>query len=549
MAVVYIVILIGVLVFVHEFGHYLAARIFNVKVTHFSIGFGPKLFGFKRKDTDWEIRALPLGGYVQMYGNEFEEITDKEDPDFARAYNNKPIWQKAIINLAGPLFNLILPIPILFAVYLGTVTTDLPPHVGQVLDNSPAIGILEPGDVVTHIDGEEIKYWTTLHKLISENPDTELKFTVLRDGKSLDVNITPQSTTLRDSMDVMTETVGRIGITPDAAPSIIGLTSTQKPAATHGLQTFDEITAVNGKPVKTFVELEQAIRHNSSETLKLTVLRPTQLPVEYGTVSVLNPIQVTIPAQITSIDQLGIASANMYLSEVDPNSPASKAGLQKGDKILTIDGQSVNVFRSFLDKLVQDWENPHKLEILRGDNVITTTIQLEKLTIIGEFQEELPIIYAGFYHKTPIVSPDRVDKTWGDRFIYATTVSFTTTVKASTMLVVYVGKMFQGKVSTKSLGGPIMIGHMASKAGEDGINAFLRMLAIISINLGILNLLPIPLFDGGKLAILGVEAIKRGPLSMRTRQIIAYIGLAMVALLIMLAFKNDIERLWNLFFS
>ena len=409
MAVIYIIILIGVLVFVHEFGHYLAARIFNVKVTNFSIGFGPKLCGFKRKDTEWEIRILPLGGFVQMYGNELEEINDKDDPDFDRAYNNKPIWQKAIINFAGPLFNLLLPIPILFAVYMGTVTTDLPPQVGQVLDNSPAIGILEPGDVITHIDGEEIKYWTTLHNIIADNPDQELKFTVLRDGQTIDLSITPKSTTLRDNMDVMTETVGRIGITPDAAPPIIGLTSTQKPAATHGLQTFDEITAINGQPSKTFVELEHAIRHNNAETLQLTVLRSQKLDIDYGTVNVLNPIQINIPSKITSIEQLGIASANMYLSEVDPNSPAAKAGLQKGDRILTVDGKSVNVFRSFLDKLVQDWENPHQITLLRGDNIISTTIQLEKITITGEFQEEYPMIYAGFYHKPPIVSPDRVE--------------------------------------------------------------------------------------------------------------------------------------------
>ena len=159
------------------------------------------------------------------------------------------------------------------------------------------------------------------------------------------------------------------------------------------------------------------------------------------------------------------------------------------------------------------------------------------------------MIYAGFYHKSPIIPPDPVIKPMSDRFAFAARVSFTTTVKASSMLVVYVIRMFQGRVSTKSLGGPIMIGHMASKAGQDGLDVFMRMMAIISINLGILNLLPIPLFDGGKLAILLVEAIKRGPLTMRTRQIIAYIGLAMVALLLLLAFKNDLERMWNLFFS
>lgn len=550
MAVLYIIILIGVLVFVHEFGHYLAARIFKVKVLSFSIGFGPRLTGFKHGDTSWDIRLLPLGGYVQMYGSDFEEITDKEDPDFDKAYNNKPIWQKAIINFAGPLFNLLLPIPILFAVYMGTVTTDLPPNIGQVLDNSPAIGLLEPGDVVTHINGEEVKYWTTLHDIIAENPDTELKFTILRDGKSLNVDITPQSTTLRDAMDITTETVGRIGVTPDLAPPIIGLTSRQSIAAANGLQTFDEITSINGKPIRSYVELEQTLNHNTAETLDLVVLRPSELDINYGSISVLSPVHITIPNQVTSSRELGITSANMFLSAVDAESPAAKAGLQKGDRILEIDGKSVNIFRSFTDKLVQKWDEPHEITVQRGDEVFKTTIQLERLTIVGEFQEEMPIIYAGMYHKTPIVSPEQVKMTLEDRFTHAVTSSVTMTVKASSLLVVYVVRMFQGRVSTKSLGGPIMIGHMASKAGEEGIDMFLRMLAVISINLGILNLIPfIPLLDGGKLTILLVEAIKRGPLSMRTRQIIAYIGLAMVALLIMLAFKNDIERMWNLFFS
>ncbi len=549
MAVLYIIILIGVLVFVHEFGHYIAARIFHVKVLSFSIGFGPRIGGFKRGETSWDIRLLPLGGYVQMYGTEFEEVVDTTDPDFPRAYNNKPIWQKAIINLAGPVFNLLLPIPILFAVYLATVTTDYPPTIGQVLDNTPATGVLEPGDLITHINGEEVKYWHTMSKAIRENPNEELRFTVLRDGKSLDIPITPAETTLRDSFDIMTETIGRLGITPDLAPPIIGITSLKSPAAAGGLQSFDEITSVNGTPIKSYVELEQVLRRNTADTLDLVVLRPQKLAIGYGTISVLNPVRIDIPAKVYSTAALGITSANMFLSEVDPGSPADKAGLSIGDRILKVDGNPVNLFRSFEDMLVQKWEDPHKLTVQRGDDVFDTTIQLEKLTITGEFQEDVPLIYAGFYHKTPMSMPEPVTKTMADRFTYAAQVSVSTTVKASTLLVVYVVRMFQGRVSTKSLGGPIMIGHMASKAGQDGLDAFLKMLAVISINLGILNLIPIPLFDGGKLAILFVEAVKRGPISMRTRQIIAYIGLAMVIMLLMLAFKNDLERMWNLFFS
>lgn len=548
MAVIYIVVLIGVLVFVHEFGHYVVARLFGVKVISFSIGFGPRLFGFKRGETSWDVRALPLGGYVMMYGTEFEEVTDREDPDFARAYNNKPIWQKALINLAGPLFNLLFPIPILFAVYMG-VTTDMPAQIGQVLDNSAATGALQPGDTVTHIDGEPVRFWTQLHDIVADNPGVTLRFTVVRDGSTREVDLTPQETTLRDAMDVMTQTVGRIGVTPDLAPPIVGITAPLAPAARAGLQTFDEITAIDGESVRSYVDIERAVAHRQGDVLHVSVLRPVKLDVPYGTIQVLTPVDIQIKADGRTPAELGFDSANMFLSDIDQNSPASRAGLRSGDRILALDGVSVNIFRSFADKLAQNWESPHKITVLRDGEVFETTLQMEKLTITGEFQEEVPMIYAGFYHKTRYVMPDEIDKTFGERMAFAARSSIEMTVRASTMLVVYIGRMFQGRVSTKSLGGPIMIGHMASKAGQDGLDAFLRMMAGISINLGILNLLPIPLFDGGKLVILLVEAIKRGPLSMRTRQIIAYVGLALVALLIMLAFKNDLERMWNLFFS
>ncbi|MBR4986117.1 MAG: RIP metalloprotease RseP [Proteobacteria bacterium] len=548
MAVVYIVILIGVLVFVHEFGHYLAARIFHVKVEHFSIGFGPKLYSFKRWDTNWEVRALPLGGYVQMLGMEFEEVTDRTHPDYAHAYNNKPIWQKAVINLAGPLFNLLLPIPILFAVYLGTVTDDIMPRVGQVLDSSPAVGILEPGDMITSIDGKPVRYWTTVHDEIAARPNETLKVGILRDGQALEVQVTPEEATSRDVLDVNVRKIGRVGITPDLAPAVIGLTSTHGLAARHGLASFDEVTSVDGQPVRSYPDLESAIRHHSGDVMKIVALRPQKLDVAYGTVNILKRIEVEIPGEV-SLEAMGIASANMFLSEVDDKSPAAKAGLQAGDRILEADGKSMSVFRSFVDRLATNWEEPHTLLVQRGDEVFTTTIQLEKVTIVGEFQEERPVIYAGFYQKSPYVVPERVKMSSGDRFAYAGRTAVNSTVTASGMLVVYLGQMVRGKVSTKSLGGPIMIGHMASKAGADGLDAFMRMLAVISINLGIINLVPIPLLDGGKLAILLVEAIKRGPISMRARQIIAYVGLAMVAMLLLLAFKNDIERLWNLFFS
>lgn len=549
MGVVYFILLIGVLVFVHEFGHYIAARLFNVKVLNFSIGFGPRLGGFKRWGTQWDIRLLPLGGYVQMFGSDFEEINDKSNPDFERAYNNKPIWQKAIINFAGPLMNLLFPIPILFVVFLATSTTDLPPQVGQVLNNSPAFGVLEPGDVITKIGNRKVEGWSRVQEIFSENPGVELKVAILRNGVEKIVTITPEETVVRDAMDILKETKGRIGVTPDMASSVIGIASASGLAASHGLRTFDEITAINGIAVNTYVDIEQVLAKNDENELRINYLRPTPLSVAYGDYNLLVPHEVIIPQLVTSPGELGIASDNMYLTDIDPDSPAAKAGLQKGDCIVELDGQTVSVFRSFVDKLTAKWEDTHELTVRRGDEIFKTSLQLERIKIIGEFQEEVPVIYSGFYHSQKLVIPEMIEKSGFERWRNATKKSFVLTVKCSTMLAVYIGKMFQGKGSTKDLGGPIMIGHMAAKAGAEGFDTFLRMLAVISINLGIINLIPIPLLDGGKLAILLVEAIKRGPISMRARQIVMYIGLALVLLLLMLAFKNDIERMWNLFFS
>lgn len=549
MAIVYIIILIGVLVFVHEFGHYIAARCFNVKVISFSIGFGPRIGGFKKGDTNWEIRLLPLGGFVQMYGVDFEEVTDKEDPDFNRAYNNKPIWQKAIINLAGPLFNLLLPIPLLFVANLATVTEQLPSVAGLVLDGSAATGIMQPGDKITHINDKQVKYWYQVHDIVADNPKKPLEFTVERGNEIVKYTITPDEIELRDAYDVMRSTVGRIGVTIDQSTAIIGLTSPNAPAAIAGLATFDEITAVNGNPIYTYIELEQAIKNAPSGKLTLDLLRPLPVDADYGSINILAPMQIQLSNDTRDLEQLGIASAANFITQVDENSPASKAGLQPGDQILTHNGAPVSLFRSTLDNMAQKFEDVHTLRVRRDGNEFETTIQLQKLTITGEFQEEMPIIYAGMYSQIPTQVPDTIQKPFGDRLTYAGSEAIHTTLSASGMLVVYIARMFQGKVSTKSIGGPILIGHMAQKAGEEGAGTFMRMMAIISINLGIVNLIPIPLFDGGKLAILLVEAIKRGPISMRTRQIIAYIGLAMVALLLVLAFKNDLERLWNLFFG
>ncbi len=548
MSLIYIVLLIGVLVFVHEFGHFVVAKLFRVKVLSFSIGFGPKIYGFQRGETEWVLRWLPLGGYVQMLGADpFDEVAPE---DKGRAFNDQPLWVRSLVILAGPVANLLLPIPILFAVLLATHTEDLPPVVGQVLEGTPAEGKLEPGDEIVSIDGKAVRYWTTLLSEVSGAPGRELRLVVRRDGAEVEVGLTPRETLLQDELGIVSQRVGRIGITPDQMAPVIGIVDPEGPAARAQMATFDEVVMVGEQRVTTYLELWSALQAAGGAAVEVVLLRELPLGVPYGHVAVAVPRRVRVTAVYgDGMWDYGLESAGMYISQVDAGSPAALAGLQRGDRILALNGKGHNVFRSLVDEMAQGWEAPQVLTVRRDGQILEVPIALERLTVLGEFQEERPVIVAGFYSRVRTVPPPLRQLSWGDRFWHSSATSVETTVRASTMLVLYLYGMAEGRVSTKSIGGPIMIGHMASKAGEDGLASFLRMLAVISINLGIINLLPIPVLDGGHLLLFAIEGVKRGPLSMRTRQIASFIGFSMVVFLMLFAFKNDFERYWSLIFG
>jgi len=540
-----IVVLIGVLVFVHEFGHFIVARLFKVKVISFSIGFGPRMFGFKRGETDWVVRWLPLGGYVYMLGSDPSHKISEEDKDVA--FNHKPLWQRSLIILAGPLANLLLPIPILFFVLLANYDQDLPPVVGQVLDDSPADDAgLEPGDQVVAIDGEPVAYWKELRSAIIDAPGETLELTIDRAGSTVDLDVTPEPTMRSDPMGIVSNEIGLIGITLGQYRPIISISDPDGAAARAGLETFDEIVAVNGERIETWAELARIIRSSPGETLELVVVRGEVLPIDFGRIEVQRPLKLELVPETDGDDGIaGLQSANMVISQVEPDSPAAEAGLRRGDRVLALDGEEYDYFPTLQEDIVQSWEDAHILTIERDGEVMDLELQAEQVTVVGEYKEERPLILLGFHNLERQVMPDRIDVSFGARFAFAANYSIDTTADASKMLVLFIVRMAEGEVSTKHIGGPIMIGHLASKAGEQGIERFLEMLAMISINLGIINLLPIPVLDGGHLLLFAMEGIKRGPLSARTRQIASFVGLTIVIFLFVFAFKNDIERYWS----
>ena len=267
---VYFAILCSALIFVHELGHFVWAKVFGVKVLTFSIGFGPKIVRLRGRETEYCIGLLPLGGFVKMLEENRQEPVLPEDRK--RTFESQSLWKRVIIVLAGPAMNLLFPVLLYFAVSVGE-TRFQPPTVGVVLPGHPAEGKLRPGDRILAIDGERIATFAELHRIVSQSPNKELKLTVFRDTEHIEVVVIPEERTLVKPLEI-TEKVGELGIKPNRPASVVGVTRADSPAYRAGLRTFDLVTEVRGRPVKTFADLDLALRENHGETVPVTYLRP-----------------------------------------------------------------------------------------------------------------------------------------------------------------------------------------------------------------------------------------------------------------------------------
>lgn len=563
MGFLYFVIMIGALVFFHELGHFLVAKAFKVKVERFSIGFGPKLFGFWYGETEYVVCALPLGGYVQMLGGDFAEAETIEPEDRERALLSKPIWQRSLIVLAGPVFNLILPVIVFFAFSL-TQSTVPPSVVGDTLADTPAAraGLL-PGDRIVEIDGQPVRYWHEVLELVTPRPNETLPFAWERDGERMEGSITPESNTANeDALGVLQVTRGQVGIMLHTHGPTIALAGPDTPAARAGLENFDKILEMDGEPVKRLDKILARVRASQGKPIKIVALRPEKLDAEFGHFYKQTPITVTLsPAQVDGQWDAGFVRAEMVLSEVEEGSAAQAAGLRPGDYLLSLDGKAQTswivlirtVHLKVNDALVardkDDKEIPtvsFALEYMRDGVKHTTTLTPKITSYQDEFQQDRYKREIGWRTILDSVEPEEIAVPLHHRAVYGVKLGVDKTWEGLSMIGRLFVRIFEGKVSfSKQVGGPILMGELAARAGEAGAASFLWTMALLSINLGVFNLLPIPLLDGGRLMLFAMEAIKRGPLSFRVRQITAYVGFVMIILLMLLAFKNDIERNWD----
>ncbi|MDB4972523.1 MAG: Membrane-associated zinc metalloprotease [Myxococcaceae bacterium] len=548
MDLVYFIVLVGVLIFVHESGHFLWAKFFGVRVLTFSLGFGPKVAGFSRGGTDYVIAALPLGGYVRMLGENPHEQVRREDE--AQAFHMQPVWRRVVIVFAGPMMNLIFPLLLYFVVFLGTTKLS-PAIIGDVFPGQPADGKLEPGDRITGIDGEPVQTFYDLTRIVGTKAGQTLRFEIERDGESLTRPITPVAKRVERPLD-LSEEVGRIGISVNQPLSIVGVTDDHSPAAEAGIQTFDWVVAAAGKRCDRWGELERVLSTNRGSLVPITVLRPEPVAGPLGAllgVSIYTPRVSTLmpkPGTNPGGERAGLEAGDLYVSKVLADSPEARAGLRAGDRLFALDGQPIRAFSSFLEELEAGGGKERELTVRRDGELVTLRYALAHQRS-HEYEQEQDRYAVGLRRWQPtlpfaeVANPNPV--------AYAFHEAVRATGEVIELTAISFVRLFQGRLSMKSIGGPLTIFDAAGEAAREGAMNYLFLMGFISVNLGLINLMPIPLLDGGHLLFFLIELVTRKPLSARLREYASLAGLTILILLMVFAFKNDVERQWPQIFQ
>jgi regulator of sigma E protease len=554
MIVLYFILLIGVLIFVHELGHFLFAKLFGVKVLKFSLGFGPKAIGFKKGETEYCISWLPLGGFVKMLGQDPDDAIRPEDQ--GRALNQKPLWQRFIVFFAGPAFNLIFPIFIYF-VFFASQTTAWPPVIGKVFKGQPAAQAgLKPGDKIVSISGNRIRYWEDLQRHVYDRPGQPLKFQIERDGKRFERFITPKEY-VRATRLGSRERYGLIGISPELELAQIAISDPRSPAARAGLRTGDLVTSVNGKPVERWTAMAKVLDRNRGQSLRISFLRPGPSVSGFTDLHVMAPFTTVVDPEPKHKNgklryETGIFSAEFFVQEVEKGSPAEKIGMRPGDRVISFNGKPVTEAAASFAML--RFLHPHSSlrEFLRTKDEYTigwvpfgggkraAKFKLAHISYTDEYRHKQTRVVFGAHNRmlTRRADPIPIE----GRFSHAAVRSVRKTGEIVGVMAFAIVQFFRGGIPRDSIGGPIMLAYTAQVAARKGWDHFLWMMALISINLGIINLLPIPILDGGHIMFLVIEAIKRKPLSLRAREIASYVGLFLLIVLMIYAMRNDIRR-------
>jgi regulator of sigma E protease len=443
--VISFVVVIGVLILIHELGHFLVARWSGVGVERFSIGFGPVLLRWRGKETEYCLSAIPMGGYVKMMGEENPLEGGAALPyDPSKAFALKPLWVRFLIVFAGPGMNFVLA-AVIFIIVLGTIGRPVwPPVVGRVADGPAAAAAIRTGDVIESINGRPVTYWEDVERAISNSGGKPLVLQVRRGNEARSITVTPKRTVVRDPIFREEREVWESGAGPRLTPHI-GAVNPGSPAEMAGLKAGDQVVAVAGQPVFTPEELMQAIQKRPGQKFNITVDRGGQIV----TVEVLaTPVREKGPlGQETEVGRIGVSIVTKALSYASYSPPEA--------------------------------------------------------------------VWYG------------IERTWDMTVL--TTKGF--------------WKIVSGQIPLSNLGGPVQIASETGRQAQEGAAPLAVFTAVISVNLAVLNLLPVPMLDGGHLFFFLIEAVLGRPLSVRKRELAQQVGFVLLMLIMVLALYNDLVRI------
>lgn len=534
------VLLLGLLIFVHELGHFAVAKWCGVRVEVFSLGFGRKIFKFKRGDTTYCISLIPLGGYVKMFGDELGAEMSEEDKKFS--FTHKNVWQRIAVVLAGPLMNFFFAI-LIFGIVAMLGEEVRAPIIGDISPNSKAYSVgFRPGDIIEKAAGTDIATWDEFQLLmtnkIGQGMNVEIKRTGFDSAQKLDV--TPESRPNPNILS-MQSLVGDIdGLTVYSKAPILGIRGGSR-AEKAGFKTGDRIVKVNNVQVHHYRDLDPLMLPHQGSDVTLEIERN---PENEGQAPVKEQLTVNFKG-FSSIAILGIENSELYLYKVIAGSPAEKAGLRMGDRILTVAETQPMVWEEVLGSVKSyAGEGDLPMKILRGSEEIMINVKPEITSQMNMQGGEEKRYTIGIIPWIQLSAPD-LTKLKIDGPIDGIVRGYHRTVDVSIMTVVSFVRLIQTKISPKNLGGVISIGQAAHETFKIGIAQFLTMMGAISVNLFILNLLPIPVLDGGHLLFYTIEAIRGAPVSMRKMEIAQQIGLFVLMSLMVFALFNDVSRIFG----
>ena len=491
------IIVIGILIFVHEFGHFIVAKKTGVTVEKFSLGFGPKLIGFERGGTQYMLSAVPLGGYVKLKGENPDEGLTSDPGEFG----SRSVGVRAAIVAAGPFMNfvlsfLIMPFVFLIGIQVPTYLNEKP-VVQWVAHNSPSGKAgLQKGDEILAVDNERVDSWKMFNALTQINPEKSVRIQFIRDGRTGEITIPPSQTAESGGLGVFHYIPPRVAaVVPDS------------PASRAGLQSEDVVEAIDGSPVSHWIELSDAIRNFTDNELSLVIRRNEQ-----RLVFSLQP--------------------EMVVDEITKNSPAEESRMQVGDRIASINGKDPSRYKdALLRGMFPADEKKLDLNIIRDGSRTDMSIPLPASGDSG-------LRVTG---KIGIVPAENLTfKRYGP--LSAIREGFKQAWEMTTLTVWALGKLLSLDVSFKTLGGPIMIAKMTGTAAKSGLASLIIFTAFLSMNLSILNLLPVPILDGGHLLFFLIEFIIRRPLGTKSMELAQKVGLVLLIVLLITVTYNDILR-------